>query len=365
MWKPLWLPLVAAAVVCAPGHGAAQQGASSGYPSRTIQFGAPILTTLGLQGTVMSGFTACSDDGAAFVLMIDNLSTAEMAVHSLEPDGKNISYHALQLLGYRDITTARRFFASDRYVATLVDARRSPDLTGRSDTTVQSDAAFVSLVLIYDRDGEFKRAVPIPSDVDALAIGVFDSGDVLLVSMEATTKAARLTVLSESGESLHSFPLFDNDFNTTPDAAAKQPLVRTLPGGGLELVQVVRQNGNLVIVPAGTTQPMVEVSESGVVRTYDAHLPLGLALQSLLNTDGTTWYVKTYGSIRQNPQGSQSMPEGPLFGMNPFDGSIVVKLNPPVRGTPRVVCEHAGAFLGLTTQRETGRLEVENGSIPH
>jgi hypothetical protein len=227
-----------------------------------------------------------------------------------------------------------------------VDARPAADLTGKSDATGHDDTAFLSLVLVYDRDGQFKHAVPIPPDIDALAVGVFDSGDVLLVSMDPSTKAARLTVVSESGESLHTFPLFDNDFNTAPDAVKKQPLVHTLAGGGLELAQIVAHNGNLVIVPAGTSQPMVEISESGVVRSYDVHLPAGVALQSLLNTDGTTWYVKTYGSI------------------NPSDGSIRLELSPPVKGTPRIVCEHAGEFLGLTTERSSGQLEVESGSIP-
>jgi hypothetical protein len=348
----------------APARGAAQAIAARDYPWQTIQFGPPTQTTLGSRGTVMSGFTACSDDGVAYVLMIDDLSTAEMVVHSVDTDGKSIPYHALHLLGYRDITTARRFFASDRYVATLVDARPAPDLTGNTAATESENGGFVSLVLVYDRDGEFKHAVRIPPDVDALSIGVFASGDVLLVSMDPNTKAAALTVVSEKGEPLHSFPLFDNDYNMAPDAARKQPLVHTLAGGGLELAQAVAHDGNLVIVPAGTTQPMVEVSESGVVRSYDAHLPPGLALQSLLNTDGTTWYIKTYGSIRQNPNGGQSMMEGPLFGINPWDGSIAVKLSPPVKGTPLVVCERAGRFLGLTTERDSGRLEVQNGSIP-
>jgi hypothetical protein len=172
------------------------------------------------------------------------------------------------------------------------------------------------------------------------------------------------TQTARASRSLRTFPLFDNDFNTAPDAAAKQPLVHMLAGGGLELAQVVAHGGDLMIVPAGTSQPMVEVSESGVVRSYDVHLPPGVALQTLLNTDGTTWYVKTYGSIWQNPNGGQSMLEGPLFGINPADGSIRIKLSPPVKGTPRVVCEHAGEFLGLTTDRDSGRLEVESGSVP-
>jgi hypothetical protein len=364
MWKPICVTLSCAVTLCARAQGTNTAGAVHDYPSQTIQFGQPTPTTLGSRGTVMSGLTACSDDGVAFVLMIDDISTAEMVVHSVEADGKSIPYHALRLISYRDITTARRFFASDLLVATLVDARPAADLTGKSDATGHDDTAFLSLVLVYDRDGQFKHAVPIPPDIDALAVGVFDSGDVLLVSMDPSTKAARLTVVSESGESLHTFPLFDNDFNTAPDAVKKQPLVHTLAGGGLELAQIVAHNGNLVIVPAGTSQPMVEISESGVVRSYDVHLPAGVALQSLLNTDGTTWYVKTYGSIRQNPNGGQSMLEGPLFGINPSDGSIRLELSPPVKGTPRIVCEHAGEFLGLTTERSSGQLEVESGSIP-
>jgi hypothetical protein len=114
MWKPICVTLSCAVTLCARAQGTNTAGAVHDYPSQTIQFGQPTPTTLGSRGTVMSGLTACSDDGVAFVLMIDDISTAEMVVHSVEADGKSIPYHALRLISYRDITTARRFFASDR-----------------------------------------------------------------------------------------------------------------------------------------------------------------------------------------------------------------------------------------------------------
>lgn len=357
MQKLSYFVMAGTIATCAYAQTSSSKAPASNYPMRTVQFGSPTLTTLGSRGTVMTNLTGCSDDGVAFALIMDDPDTAELVLHSIQADGKSIPYHLTRLSGYKDITMARRFFSGNRYVATLVDARPDNGPAG------QIAAPFISLVLIYDRDGEFRRAVPVPADVNVQGIGVFDSGDVLLVGMDPATKAAKLTVVSQSGEPAHSFPLFDNDFNTAPDAAKKQPLMHTLQGGGLDLVQAVAHDGNLLLVPGGTAQPMVEVSESGVVRSYDAHLPAGLVFETLLNTDGTTWYVKTYGDIWVH-DGGASMQEGPLFGINPADGSIRVELSPPVKATPRIVCEHASEFLGVTTDRDSGRLEVESGSIP-
>jgi hypothetical protein len=90
MWRLGCILFLFAAGLHVHAQGTVPAGAVRDYPFRTIQFGAPKPTTLGSRKTGMTALTGCSDDGVAFVLMTDDLTTSEMVVHSVDADGKSV-----------------------------------------------------------------------------------------------------------------------------------------------------------------------------------------------------------------------------------------------------------------------------------
>lgn len=55
---------------------------------------------------------------------------------------------------------------------------------------------------------------------------------------------------------------------------------------------------------------------------------------------------------------------GSLFQFNSFDGSLVRRIDVPKTKHANILCEHDGEFIAVTTDKETGRLEELNGSVP-
>lgn len=330
-------------------------------PAVTLTFSSPQLTPLGKKGTVMLGNTTCAPDGSLFLEMADSPAKWEFTVHSLTNGTQNVSYAASPVPGYERVSLGFQYYAGDSGVVILGGA-----MPLDNPMAEREKPQWVNLALVYSRKGTLEYAVPIPQDIDAKSIGLYGSGDLLVIAKDPARNRLRLLVLDKDGDIINEFSLFDHDYDAGLNATKNRPLSKVQDGS--DLIQIVPDGDNLLLLPQATAATVIEVNEQGVVRTTELQLPPGYLIRSLLSMNGAYWTVSTYTDAKIIPQasgkGSAVFRNGPLFQFNSLDGSLVRRIDSPERLHYNVLCAHDGEFTALTTDKGTGRLEVLTGSVP-
>jgi len=296
-------------------------------------------------------------------MMDDNPEAGVMILHSIDASGNTTAYGVTQLAGYQYLVAPIHFFADSSYVAEISSAMKTKVGLSEQDNTNYP------LILIFKRDGNFQQVLALPPDIEPNSVGIFPkTGDVLVAGVKSGSKEVVIRIFRRDGDEVKSFSLLDNDPNTSPHTKTKQPIMDALnKSGALTYSEIVSSGDDLLLVPVLTSQPILELNESGVVRSVDVELPKGSILGSVLNADSVPWYIKTYDNVYNSPSGDPnqgaSMSGGPLLAVNPFDGSVQRAISATPTNT-RIVCEANGSFLGLTSDKNSGVLELSTGAIP-
>lgn len=336
------------------------------YPVVTLKFGEPEPAPLGRKGTVMLDNPTCAPDGTLFMPMYSVHPSAGELVWALRSftDGTDaVSYTATAAPGYQNISGPYKYFASDNAVVTLVGAA---PLSNAMEESKRAAWRSATLALVYDRKGTLERVVPIPAKIDPRSIGMYSSGDLLVVAKDASTKRLRLLVLDHDGDIKNELSLFDYDYEANRKAAKGQPLAKL---DQTDLIHIISHGDDLLLVPQGTQATVIEVNEHGIVRATNLDLPHGYIIRSLISSDGPYWTLSTYTdakvlNVKASGLGSVTFHDGPLFQFNSFDGSLVRRINIPPKLYARSLCEHNGEFIATKKNKKTGRLEMLTGSVP-
>jgi hypothetical protein len=343
----------------------------------TLDFGKPQDAGLSRNPAMVFAETACRADGTLFVGIADSPPTdsspAYPSLHSLDREGKVVRFEPSHLAGYVDqsIWWAGHFFAGDHWVATLVSA------TPQSRATDRAAQNSAQLALIYDGKGAFQRSVRLPDGLQIFALGVYDSGKLLIVASGSDNKLARLLVVDSDGGIDRELRLFDEDYNSRPNAKEDQLLsgVQQNKSGALTSIEILPYGPDLLLLPGMTRQSVIEVNEHGIIRVYPLQIPKGFMLNSMLSMSGHTWKIATLtdhiepsGSTGDGPPQSYALTNGPVFEFDPSSGAALRRIEAPetpkdAPGTP-LVCEYEGEYTALTTDPKSGSLELLKASIP-
>ncbi|HEX3435608.1 MAG TPA: hypothetical protein VHT24_02495, partial [Pseudacidobacterium sp.] len=154
-------------------------------PVATLEFNSPEQTPLGRQGTVMSAEQTCAEDGTLFVEIADSLEDLNLVLHALKGPTEDTRFLLRDIQGYENVSPPLRYFVNDHNVAVLVEAELKKNLLQENAKSASKRA---SLVLIFDRKGTFQRTILVPNDIDAKAVGLYSSGDILIVALDRSTK---------------------------------------------------------------------------------------------------------------------------------------------------------------------------------
>lgn len=313
----------------------------------------------------MLGNATCAPDGTLFMEMAAiPPEKMDYTLYSLSDGTKDVRYAVAMVPGYKSVGFGFQYFASDYGVVTVVGATPQKNPMEESQDAAPQN---VNLALIFDRKGTLQRAVPIPQNIDARSIGMYSSGDLLVVSKDAAANRLHLLVLDRDGDVKSELSLFDYDYEANRKSGKGQPLAKLLDQ--TDFVHILPHGDNLLLVPQGTAATIIEVNEQGIVRATDLALPPGYLIRSLISSDGPYWTVSSYGDAKivhdkASGQSNATFHTGPLFQFNSFDGSLVRRINMPENLKANILCAHGGEFIAVTTDRKTGRLEMLTGSVP-
>lgn len=374
--RPALLPaILLAAVPCtgtAQGKTRPAPSPEDAIPRVTLEFGKPEPTVLPSHPAMMFGDTACRADGTLFVGMSDAANGGSFppaSLRSLDPEGQVVRFEPGNVAGYSSVYWVGKFFAGEHWVAILVSA------TPRSTETDQVKIAqsVVQLALIYDGKGTLQRAVRLPDGIQIHALGVYDSGELLIVASGADNKLARLLVVDADGDTDGELRLFDEDYNSKPHAREDQLFsgMEQVKSGALTSMAILPFGQDLLLFPAMTRQPVIEVNERGIVRVYPLQIPKGFMLRSMLSMSGHTWKIATFTdhiepdkSADGGPPQSYALTQGPVFEFDPSSGAALRRIDTPKDALPNSLdCEHDGEYTVLAWDPKKG-YEVLKASIP-
>jgi hypothetical protein len=110
----------------------------------------------------------------------------------------------------------------------------------------QSQRTADQLAVVYDRKGVVQRAVLLPDELVVNSVGIYGSGDLLVIGTSPPDEAARLLVIGQSGDVERRLSLSDEDYKLTffngdqaPPGAERSPCQAT--GGGTPTVRFQRR----------------------------------------------------------------------------------------------------------------------------
>ncbi|HEU5350938.1 MAG TPA: hypothetical protein VFU55_05035 [Terracidiphilus sp.] len=377
--------------IFAPATGRAQDGgpptpnpASSqtktplAYPF-AFHFSDPITFALGSkQSAILSDFK-CDMDGSIYLPIIDNISrlvsqsgpsqhvAPPMTIAALTPSGGVIRFDPQPIQGYRNVVSLLRYFVSGSSVYVLamadkVDPSNNQNTVGRS-----------RIIEVFNHKGELTRSIVLDPDVDPINLAAFETGEILVFSLDRFNHSTRLFLLDSAGRRESELSLFDDDFSTKLNLAAQTPTGFYSSHDGdvlskiLAVASIAPYGEDLWVAASQTNLPVLELNQHGVVRALKLSLPPGTVLQSLLPSDDDLVHalVGTFRPLSSSKSGSASegsSRESRVFSPKevdefyPQDGSLFRRISLEPGQMP--VCAIKGSYIFLVPRESDGRLQM-------
>jgi hypothetical protein len=172
-----------------------------------------------------------------------------------------------------------------------------------------------------------------------------------------------LVVLNDQASEEREIPLTAND-----------PADSSLPGGtALVGVGIYRWGKDLLLVPDSSSRPILEVSETGVVKTWTLHVPKGYERGVPVAFDANRWMfhmdqkekqqdVNEEKSFAYRTRLTEAKPTV-VMEFDPSSGDAVRQFAFPPGLQP--ACEIDGTFLFLGADIDDGKLQFATALIPN
>lgn len=355
--------------VCACGMMNAQARPSLPGPTPIPQYSFHLsdnqILPIGEPGATVSGIFGCGDDGSLYLQVIHppipgSGEIGDIALYAVRGTTDVVRFRSELAQGYRRISPITRYFAGDSKVVALA---YGIGVSHGDMDTAPDPQHILSVLMVFDRkDGSLLWSRALDPDLHPEQLGMFPSGQILLVTWNSSLRQSRLLVLNSQGSEEREIPLQYDD----PAAASS-----SLPLTELE----VRPYGeNLMLVPEDTSGTLLEVSETGVVNTYRLKIPAEYSSGLPIYLSPRGFLFRMIVEPAEHPDAGRSGPDnsaapkmglgalqstpGPVMQFDPTDGRVVRQYNFAALGFQPACVKDNGDFLFLGTRASDGRLEL-------
>lgn len=287
----------------------------------------------------------CTTDGTVFVSFVNTVPAGAglpapppvpplLRLISFSATGKGQTFELGQVTDLH-ISGELDHYVSESQVVFLVMAAREqkPEkktypIAGGGQGEFTSNAAEQRYILIFDRDGTYRRTIEIedlPLRIENL--GVFPSGVFLAYGYDPKGESPKLAMLKEDGTLLRPLQIQKGD---VPEAMFVT-----------EKAQFVPENRSIIIVQSGSTFPLLEVTEGGAIKVIHLKLPQDSSIKGLIPSDRNL-----YAIVGQ--PGADPTSEGTIYEVGREDGRVLRRFELSDRRTPsEIACIHDQKFLSL------------------
>jgi hypothetical protein len=285
----------------------------------------------------------CTSDGTAFVNMVLQSSLNSVPVEqlvSIPPSGEAHEFRLDQLTDLYDVLQ-KGYYASESTVAFLVIAA-SEDKQGK-EAYVTSDGTKHEVtrnladrhdyIVIFDREGNYKKKLQMDDTFAVQRVGAFPSGAFLAYGFDKQDHSPRLALLQDDAKFLRFLEIPKSDAPESmlgmKDSADKGLAIYIAPS------QLVPHGDSILIVQNKTKFPLLEVNEAGMIRAIHPKLPKGAEVDTLISSDQNLYAVV-------NPKD-----DGAIYELSARDGTVLKRFALPDGPGSPVACVHDGKFLSF------------------
>jgi len=365
-----------------PGPAAVHSDTSIPTPLK-LHFDSPVTFPVGTKQSAIFGDFKCGTDGSIFLPISENVSQSvppggvlnvapSMRIVALAPSGDVVRFTSQDIPGYR-VSSSLRYFVSHSHVYAL-------ELADKLDPAdPQKTIGRSHLIQVFGRKGELTQSIFLEPDVHPVNIAAFESGEILVFSVDELNKTTRPLLFDSAGRPESELKLFDSDFGSQLNSVAKgengfysshdaEALSRLLA-----LASLAPHGENLLLATSQANLPVLELNQHGLVRATTLALPPGATLGSLLPSDDGLLHA-VVGEFRSIPT-SSSTPESSAGGVRGFfytevdefypqDGSLLRRISLP-SPAPAPVCAIDGTYMFFAPREEDGKLQLIRATPVH
>jgi hypothetical protein len=347
-----------------PSLGAQSLEISPEPPTIHLDYGKPQPAGLLLLGTAIAFPFLCGSLGTVLFLANTLSQTTGViplvsAVYSVKTGGRpNSIRYDPNASGLRQIHTSSQIFASDsRVVLSVTALTADEELNDKNRKPHQ-------FLLFFDTKGAFLHSAAVDLPFPVAAIGLFESGEVLVVGSTMIERRQHWIVLDEDGSVRRDLmPARDDSGDKKLEGKELSEAWTSMTG----VPQVLQYRGHLLLLEMNTSHPIVEINERGVMKSTELKLAKGETLGEFIPSDGRTWKV-ILGHTAKEGSTENGTPAG-MFDMDkiaefdPNTGELLRYVDPGKDHYPiSLACEQDGAFIALKTNPKDGSLTIERGT---
>lgn len=333
------------------------------------------------QSLIISDFK-CGSDGTVFVPMLDDYGAVlnelhggprvdrahQMLVTALTPAGDVVRFAREGIPGLRNFLPEARYFVSSSRVYTLETA----DIYDEANPSETLGRAH--LILIYDYKGAYQGMIRLEPGLNPINIAAFPSGNIVVVSLDKLNQTTRLLIIDSRGQVENELKLFDEDYTSKLQPADKTSTEdrNQRPWQELALAEWAPFGDDLLLAPHQAQLPLIDMNESGIVRSTTAVLPDGASVGSLLSSDDKIYHVvvghlesntSQTNASRASTEPSKIYKDDEIDDINPGDGAVLKRVEFAHGLIP--VCVLGDDYTFIAPRDEDGRLQIIRGTVVH
>ena len=188
-----------------------------------------------------------------------------------------------------------------------------------------------SYIVVFSRDGEYKRAIRVADDFEIRKLAIFPSGVFLAFGYDRRKHAPKAVMLREDGTLLKSLEIPQKD---VPESMSDSSHT-------IVPAQIVGRDHTLIIALTKGSYPLLEISEGGALRTISPRLAVGEQLESLVPADKGIFVV----ARRESQKDSNN---AVIYELRPEDGTPIWSFElSDGRSADSVACVNNEKFLSI------------------
>ena len=289
----------------------------------------------------------CTSDGTVFITMVQPLGTGNRPTNlaqfspsflltSIGTSGEAHSFPLNQVPELYDVSDVDHFVTDSKVIFLLRAARgNTPGVSSGSESLAKVDHHLY--VVTFNRDGTYQRTTPLDEAFDICRIGLFPSGNYLVLGFTQNDHAPKLAVLKDDGSIL--------EYLTVPKGSLPDKVIGTSAGAKgpvLTPAQLIGHGHSIYIAQLKTDFPILEVSEAGTIRAIRARLQEGLHIKMVIPSD-MNLYAWADG------------PKDLIYELDAQNGSLLRQLSvSDGQAGANVACVHDDKFLSF--ESKSGKL---------
>jgi hypothetical protein len=345
------------------GMGQESPGQAASIPRFEITPHDPAVLPIGSQGDFSTGIYRCSGDRSVFVTVVTTSAPQQIptgiSLYAVRSATSIIAFHPGLAAGFRTIGPVSRYFVGESRVVAL--AWGTP-LDSAGAGTPLNPRQSVPVLLMFDHEGALLSSRVLDRSLRPEQIGLFPSGEILLLRWDPESKQTVLVVLNDQGSEEREILMTTND-----------PADRSQPYTALVGVEIYPWRNDLLLVPDNSSRPIVEVSDTGVVNTWTLHVPKGFEISVPVAFDPHRWLFRMDSDEKQE-HADTDKPFAQRTRLAEAKPSVVLEFDPSTGDAVRQfafpaglqpACEVDGEFLFLGANPDDGKLQFATALIPN